>query len=340
MLDEIIREVKAHPGLKRKSSLGFIQKQLQGIESGRTDITVYPGPLGDDAAILKNGEDGYLLLAADGIWPAFLQASPREAGIASVVVNCNDIYSMGGRPLAMVNVLQAGDMEEWPLILQGIREGCEKYGVPMVGGHFHPDGREASLSVAVMGKAKSLMLSTNAQGGQDILVAVDLRGKANPLFSHAFNSFFWKDREQIRADLEILPMLAEKGLCQTAKDISSPGLLGTIALLLEASRKGGIIQLDTLQCPEGMNLPEALLLYPSYGFILCADRTKSPLIQSLFERQGIFCQAIGEVCQERKVRVRLKGQEALLFDFERESITGLFDDATNKISTGGDKQWK
>jgi hypothetical protein len=55
---------------------------------------VFPGP-GDDDAVLPDGT-GYLLLAADGIFPVPVMQDPAPAGRAAVLVNANDIYAVGG----------------------------------------------------------------------------------------------------------------------------------------------------------------------------------------------------------------------------------------------------
>ena len=78
-------------------------------------------------------------LAADGIMTRLLVSEPYAAGKAAVMVAVNDIYSMGGRPLAMVNVLASGDEDHRSKVVEGIKKGCEKLRVPMVGGHLHPD---------------------------------------------------------------------------------------------------------------------------------------------------------------------------------------------------------
>ena len=119
---------------------------------------------GDDAAVIPF-KDEYLLLAADGMMTRLLQNEPYAAGKASVMVTVNDIYSMGGRPLAMVNVLAGGDDAHRSKIIDGIRKGCEKLNVPMVGGHLHPDGETPALSVAILGRAKRLLRSHLADPG-------------------------------------------------------------------------------------------------------------------------------------------------------------------------------
>ena len=69
--------------------------------------------------------------------------SPRLAGWSAVMANANDIYATGGRPIAMVNVLASGDERSLEDIASGLAEGARHYGIPMVGGHHHPDARRA-----------------------------------------------------------------------------------------------------------------------------------------------------------------------------------------------------
>ena len=56
--------------------------------------------------------------------------------------------------------------------------------------------------------------------------------------------------ERLRGDLELLPQLAEDGLCDAAKDISMAGTLGTALMLLECSQVGARIDLDAHSAPQ------------------------------------------------------------------------------------------
>jgi selenophosphate synthetase-related protein len=60
--------------------------------------------LGDDCAAIQDGDD-WLLLAAEGMLPSFVAEDPWFAGYSAVMVNLSDIAAMGGRPLALVDVL-------------------------------------------------------------------------------------------------------------------------------------------------------------------------------------------------------------------------------------------
>jgi hypothetical protein len=74
-------------------------------------------------------------------------------------------------------------------------------------------------------------------------------------------------RERLRADIELLPLLAERGLCDAAKDISNAGAIGTTLMLLECSKVGASIDVLAIPRPEGVPLLRWLQSFPSYGFV-------------------------------------------------------------------------
>jgi hypothetical protein len=123
--------------------------------------------------------------------------------------------------------------------------------------------------------------------------------------------------------LEILAQLAEKELCATAKDVSNGGLLGTIALLLETSQKGAYIDIDRVPKPPHFPTIDWLKAFLSYGFILCADKGKTETIISEFKDKNITAGVIGEITAEQQLVISFEGEQGILFDFEREAITGI-----------------
>ena len=319
MLSDIINEIRNYPGLTRKRNIYRATSLLTPV----ADFGATIADFGEDAAVIQY-KDEFLLLAAEGIWSGLIEANPYGAGKASVMASVNDIYAMGGRPLAMVNVVGISESKYYEEIMRGIQKGCEKFKVPMVGGHLHPDTREVSLSVAILGVAIKLLLSNNAREGQDIVFAVDLDGRGyqcKPVISWDTNS--GKNSQQVLSRLEILPQLAEKELCATAKDVSNGGLLGTIALLLETSQRGAFIDIDRVPKPPNFPTIDWLKAFLSYGFILCADKGKTETIISEFKDKNITAGVIGEITAEQQLVISFEGEQGILFDFERESITGI-----------------
>jgi hypothetical protein len=319
-LHDIISDIRAYAGITRKSDIGRLVEMLGGgREAGNARVVT---GFGEDAAAIAHG-DHYLLLAAEGMWPRFINAEPYAAGKAAVTASVNDIYAMGGRPLAMVNVLSVANGEQRDLVMDGVRKGCEKLMVPMVGGHLNPDAGEVSLAVAILGTARSLLQSTNARAGQKIVLAVDLNGERGQCKSvTSWDVHSGKTPEYLVERLSLLPYLAEAGLCQTAKDVSNGGIVGTLSLLCEYSGTGALLDLDVIPQPPQMELLGWIKAFLSYGFLLGVEEPSLPACLDAFQQKEITAAVIGEILKDRRMILRYQGAEETLFDFTRESLTG------------------
>ena len=117
-----------------------------------------PVELGDDAAVIKQDND-YLLLAAEAVHPSLIDNDPYIAGRASILANVNDIYAMGGKPLAVVDTIISPDIEVSSEIIRGLKDGSNRYGVPIVGGHLTATGHKAAITVCILGRAKKILSS-------------------------------------------------------------------------------------------------------------------------------------------------------------------------------------
>ena len=111
-------------------------------------------------------------------------------------------------------------------VFKGMAAAASRYGVPIVGGHSNARADQAQLAVAILGRATRLLSSFAARPGQRLLMAVDLRGAFVEPYPY-WNASTEAPAQRLRGDLEILPALAEDGLCAAAKDISMAGTLGT-----------------------------------------------------------------------------------------------------------------
>ena len=252
--------------------------------------------LGDDCAALPDGPGLHLLFAAEGLLPGFVEDDPWFAGYSAVMVNLSDIAAMGGRPLAIVDVIWTPDDERTQTLWQGMQEASRAYGVPIVGGHTTRTGSGSSLylAAAVMGRARSLMTSFDAEPGDDLLMAIDLRGhfrRDKPFW----NASTERPGEALRGDLELLPEIAEAGLCRAAKDISNGGILGTLVMLLECSQVGATLDLDAIPCPPNVELFRWLISFPSYGYLLSVKPEQQKKVVEIFQARGISCQKIGRI---------------------------------------------
>ena len=134
--NEIVESIRTFKGVTRKRSIADVREKLKDVYNVSGNVYL---AFGDDAAAVDIGNNQLMLLATDGIWGALMDVNPWWAGYCSVLVNVNDIAAMGGRPMGMTNVLSSSNPEITAQIMDGIKEGVKKFGVPMVGGHTHPD---------------------------------------------------------------------------------------------------------------------------------------------------------------------------------------------------------
>jgi uncharacterized protein len=250
--------------------------------------------VGDDCAAIPEA-DGFLLFAAEGMLESFVADDPWFAGYCAVMVNLSDVAAMGGWPIAIVDVLWTPNLPESATIWDGMAAASRAYDVPIVGGHTTVTGTGSIfLAAAVLGKAKKLITSFDAQPGDDLLMVVDLRG------SYRGEKPFWNasvgaPERQLRNNLRLLPILAEQGWCRAGKDISNGGVVGTLSMLLECSKIGAELWLDRLPRPENVALERWLISFPSFGYLLSVAREYSSKTIALFEELGIACTRVGQM---------------------------------------------
>lgn len=319
-LDSIVASVRNYVGLVRKHPIKAVVEKLSATQAYGDALPNF----GDDAAVIPF-KDEYLLFATDGMMTGLIINEPYAAGKASVMVTVNDIYSMGGRPLGMVNVLASGDEKQRALIVDGIKHGCQKLQVPMLGGHLHPDPeiQIPSLSVAILGVAQKTLRSHQAMAGDNLILAVDLNGKRGCSSVTSWDANSGKTPEELLYRLEALPMIAEQELSCAAKDISNAGILGTISIFLENSGKGGSINLDAIPRPAAIDLLDWLHCFQSFGFILAVNPENSDKVLGLFSDRNIDASIIGRVTPTDQVTIENNDTSQVLFDFKTDEITGI-----------------
>jgi len=284
--------------------------------------------LGDDCAAIPDG-DGYLLLAAEGMWPKLIEQDPWFAGWCAIMVNLSDIAAMGGTAIAVVDALWRQSAQENDPIWAGLQAASKAYNVPIVGGHTNCHSPYDGLSVAVMGQSSrshTLLTSFDAQPGDSLMIVINMAGayyKSYPFWNAATTA----DPDRLRQHLSLLPKLASSGLCNTAKDISMGGLAGTLLMLCEASGCGAILDLDCVPYPsethqEKIGWQKWLTSFPSFGFLLSIAPQNVDAVIELFAPHDLTCQTIGTMIAGTDVFIQQESQKELFWNLA-EPLTGF-----------------
>jgi hypothetical protein len=322
----IAQVVREYEGVKRKHAIGRMVNAL------KIDAPHVLAAFGEDAAVIEhNGEA--LLLAADGIWSRLMEADPYWAGYCSVLVNIHDIAAMGGRPIAMVDIFSATENSGIrDQVVKGMHDASEQFGVPIVGGHLHPDAPYSVIDVSILGCAKldAIIYSHTAQAGDRIVIAIDLHGRVHPSCMLNWDSVTMKTAAEVRAQIGMLEQIGRDRLVTAGKDISNPGLIGTLGMLLEVSGKGATIDLARIPRPDlaahNISFDLWVRMYPGMGFVLTAKEANVPELVRRFASVGMEAKAIGTVDATQHLTVFYKGDNTEVFDFINNGIMHISSD--------------
>jgi uncharacterized protein len=320
--ESIAKVVREYEGVKRKHAIGEMVKAL------RIDAPHVVAAFGEDAAVIEhNGEA--LLLAADGIWSRLMDADPYWAGYCSVLVNIHDIAAMGGRPIAMVDIFSVSKSTALEQVVKGMHDASAQFGVPIVGGHLHPDAPYSVIDVSILGSARldSIIYSHTARNGDVVIAAIDINGRVHPSCALNWDSVTMKTPAQVREQISLMEVLGKRHLVTAGKDISNPGVIGTLGMLLEVSGKGAEIDLDLIPRPNlaenHITFEQWVKMYPGMGFIMTARPEHVQELISLFAGVSMTAKVIGTVDDERTLRIRYEGKETEVFDFLSNGIMHL-----------------
>jgi len=302
----------------RKSDVGLVSSLLP-VE-GREGIIAAKG---EDGAILKLGSKK-IAFAADGVIEELIDANPEWAGYCSVLVNVNDMLAMHARPYSAVNVISARDRATLTDIVSGMRQACDKFNVKMVGGHLHPDAFHNSISVAMIGEVvdNKPLLSTTARIDEKVIIVCDCRGEFTPGIPYSWDCTSQKSKKEISSLMD--RTLKALSRFSSGKDISNPGLLGTLGMLLESSKIGAEIDIGEIPLPSGVDIIQWLTTYHGLGFVGTAPESAISKIAADLKNTCLSVSVIGQTFRQKKLKMRFGKSEAVLFDFSKDKITGLY----------------
>src|SRR5215472_10268369 len=284
-LTALVDAIRAHPGVTAKAEIGLVAEVF-----GTADWLEGPG---DDGAVVA----GSLVVGGEA-----------------------DLAAMGAWPLALVDTV-TGPRPVMRSVLEGMRWAAGLYDVPVVGGHLTMTAGPPSLSAFGLGRADRPLSARAAQPGQSLVFAGCIDGKMREDFP--FFPSFDERGEHLAGDVRLLAEGAAAGWVTAAKDVSMAGLVGSVAMLLECNQLGVTLDLDALPVPSGVPLPDWVICFPCFAFLLCVPPGSEGECLRTFAGRGLAAAVVGTLDVTGQVRVGRAGQTAVAFDLTKESVTNL-----------------
>ncbi|RPH70483.1 methanogenesis marker 2 protein, partial [bacterium] len=196
--------------------------------------------------------------------------------------------------------------------------------------HLHPDTPYSVIDVAIIGVADvdSVIYSHTAEDGDLVIAAIDLSGRVHPSCFLNWDSVTMKSASYVRAQISLLEQFGKEHLVTAGKDISNPGVIGTLGMLLEVSNKGAVIDLSKIPHPDlkenDISFEQWVRIYPGMGFILTVKDKNAEEVCSRFSAVGMTARAIGTVDTSKELKITYEDQASLVFDFSKNGIMRLF----------------
>ena len=216
----------------------------------------------DDAGVYRLGEDTAMVVTADFITPPV--DDPFTFGQIGAANSLSDVYAMGGRPVACLNLIGFPSDDLGPEVLHGIVEGAlskiTEAGAVLAGGHTtNDDEPKFGLSVTGLVHPDRYWRNAGARPGDALILTKPIG--SGVIFNANLKGMLPRQAlEETLAVLTDLNRTAAETLARfdvhAATDITGFGLAGHA---LEMARGSGVtLEIDVDSLPT---LPRALEMY-------------------------------------------------------------------------------
>ncbi|MFK8248472.1 phosphoribosylformylglycinamidine synthase subunit PurL [Leuconostoc mesenteroides] len=293
---------------------------------------VLQGP-GEGAGILDIGDNQAVVFKAESHnHPSFVE--PYEGAATGVGGILRDIFSMGAQPIAVLDSLRFGELDNAHTkhIVDGVIAGIAGYGnaigIPTVGGEIGFDGVYAGnplvnvMAVGLMdqnamqvGQAKGIgnsIIYVGAKTGRD---GINGASFASAEFSSAEKS----DRSAVQVGDPFLEKLVMDATLQAIREhsdiivgIQDMGAAGLLSSSSEMAAKAGMgIHLNLDMVPQretGMTPYELMLSESQERMVLVVKKGEEQAIIDLFQSADLDAVIIGQVTDDGRYRLNFKNE--------------------------------
>ncbi|MBE9207801.1 phosphoribosylformylglycinamidine synthase subunit PurL [Nostoc sp. LEGE 06077] len=337
---EIVRRLGRHPNKAELGMFGVMWSEHCCYKNSRPLLKQFPttGP----RILVGPGENAGVVDLGEGLQLAFKIEShnhpsavePFQGAATGVGGILRDIFTMGARPIALLNSLRFGSLEDpkTQRIFTGVVAGISHYGncvgVPTVGGEVYFDPAYAGnplVNVMALGLMETPeIVKSGASGlGNPVLYVGSTTGR-DGMGGASFASAELSDASMDdRPAVQVGDPFLEKSLIEACLEAFKTGAVvaaqdmgaaGITCSTSEMAAKGGVgIELDLNKIPvreTGMVPYEYLLSESQERMLFVAHKGREQELIDIFHRWGLQAVVAGKVIAEPIVRILFRGKIA------------------------------
>jgi phosphoribosylformylglycinamidine synthase len=337
---EIVKRLGRHPNRAELAMFGVMWSEHCCYKNSRPLLKQFPTT--GERILMGPGENAGVVDLGEGLRLAFKIEShnhpsavePFQGAATGVGGILRDIFTMGARPIAILNSLRFGSLEDAKTrrLFAGVVEGIAHYGdcvgVPTVGGEVYFDPAYAGNPL-VNAMALGLMetpeiVTSGASGlGNPVLYVGSTTGR-DGMGGASFASAELSDRSMDdRPAVQVGDPFLEKSLIEACLEAFKTGAVaaaqdmgaaGITCSTSEMAAKGGVgIELDLDKIPvreTGMVPYEYLLSESQERMLFVAHQGREQELIDIFHRWGLQAVVAGRVIAEPIVRILFEGEIA------------------------------
>jgi phosphoribosylformylglycinamidine synthase len=273
--------------------------------------------------------------------PSFIE--PYQGAATGVGGILRDVFTMGARPIAVLNSLRFGPLEDdrTRRLLAGVVAGIGGYGnafgCPTIGGEVAFEGCYAAnplVNAMCVGLVRAdRLFKGRAEGvGNPVFYVGAKTGRDGIHGATMASAEFGEGSEERRPTVQVGDPFMEKVLLEACLEAMKTGAIvgiqdmGAAGLACSTSemgaRAGTGIEIDVARVPKretGMSAYEVMLSESQERMLLVAERGREREVAEVFEKWDLHAEAIGTVTGDGRLRVFADG--ALEADVPNAALT-------------------
>ena len=337
---EIIDRLGRHPNKAELGMFGVMWSEHCCYKNSRPLLKQFPTE--GDRILVGPGENAGVVDLGDGLQLAFKIEShnhpsavePFQGAATGVGGILRDIFTMGARPIAVLNSLRFGALDNpktkqlFAGVIAGISHYGNSFGVPTVGGEIYFDPAYSGnplVNVMALGLMETAeIVKSGASGlGNPVLYVGSTTGR-DGMGGASFASAELSDKSvDDRPAVQVGDPFLEKCLVEACLEAFKTGAVvaaqdmgaaGITCSTSEMAAKGGVgIEFDLDKVPvreTGMVPYEYLLSESQERMLFVATKGREQELIDIFQRWGLHAVVAGTVIEEPIVRILFKGEVA------------------------------
>ncbi len=335
--DEIVNRLGRHPNRAELGMFGVMWSEHCCYKNSRPLLSQFPTE--GDRILVGPGENAGVIDVGNGMQVAFKIEShnhpsaiePFQGAATGVGGILRDIFTMGARPIAALNSLRFGSLDNartrqiFTGVVSGIAHYGNCFGVPTVGGEVAFDeaysGNPLVNAMAIGLMETDEIVKSGAVGiGNPVLYVGSTTGRDGMGGASFASAELSDESEANRPAVQVGDPFLEKSLVEAcleafktggvaaAQDMGAAGITCSTA---EMAANGGVgIELDLDLIPErepGMVPYEYLLSESQERMLFVAHAGREQELIDIFHRWGLQAVVAGSVIEEPIVRILFEG---------------------------------